>query len=109
MLQSRALPGTIQLFNEGYIPPKTRIELHVHLTGAARHDTLFELMTEKGIEKPGNGTLPDFVRALTVQRPHDLRHFLNAFKIFTPAFAGKTEQQCYSHIRKKVSLIEIDR
>ena len=90
-MQARALPSTLELFSKGYKVPLTRIELHVHLDGAARHETLYELLTKKGLPRPGNGSLGDFIKTVTVQRPCDLAHFLIGFKYFAPAFAGDLE------------------
>ncbi|KAG0717384.1 Adenosine deaminase [Chionoecetes opilio] len=68
--------------------PKSRVELHVHLDGAIRHETLWEVMRQKGLSLPGNGSLSDLKEALKVQEPRDLAHFLQAFAIFLPAVVG---------------------
>ncbi|KAK6629944.1 hypothetical protein RUM43_003765 [Polyplax serrata] len=65
--------------------PKTRIELHVHLDGSMRHETVWELLKMKNMKLPGNGTLRDLKKALTVRNPSDLGHFLAPFGIFLPA------------------------
>ncbi len=64
----------------------TQVELHVHLDGAGRPETLFELLREKKLPLPGNGTFREFKRAVQVQDPKDLMHFLSGFRHFAPAF-----------------------
>lgn len=71
--------------------PKSRVELHVHLDGAIRHETIWEVMRQKGLSLPGNGSLSDLREALKVQEPKDLAHFLQAFGIFMPAIIGDTK------------------
>ena len=63
-----------------------QIELHVHLDGVARHSTLYELCKAKSLALPGNGSLEDFKREGSVQRPKDLMNFLGCFAHFTGAF-----------------------
>lgn len=65
--------------------PKCRVHLHVHLDGAIRHETLWEVMRYKGMRLPGSGSLADFKAAVQVQEPEDLVHFLGGFQIFLPA------------------------
>lgn len=65
--------------------PKTRIELHVHLDGSMRHETIWELMKQKKLQLPGNGTLLDLKKALVVRNPVDIGKFLAPFGIFLPA------------------------
>ncbi|XP_050720086.1 adenosine deaminase-like isoform X1 [Eriocheir sinensis] len=71
--------------------PKSRVELHVHLDGAIRHETIWEVMRQKGLSLPGNGSLTDLKEALQVHEPKDLAHFLHAFSIFMPAMIGDLE------------------
>ncbi|KAL0275157.1 UNVERIFIED_CONTAM: hypothetical protein PYX00_003107 [Menopon gallinae] len=65
--------------------PKTRVELHVHLDGSVRHETIWELMKQKNLQLPGNGTFEDLKKALVVRDPVDLAHFLAPFGIYLPA------------------------
>ncbi|XP_045121807.1 adenosine deaminase-like [Portunus trituberculatus] len=78
--------------------PKSRVELHVHLDGAIRHETIWEVMRQKGLPLPGNGSLADLKEAVKVQEPKDLAHFLQAFGIFLPAIVEarplSTESVC---------------
>lgn len=72
-------------FNNLQNVPKTRIELHAHLDGCMRHETIWELLKEKNIKMPGNGTFKDLKKALVVRDPVNLGHFLAPFGIFLPA------------------------
>ena len=62
-----------------------QVELHVHLDGAVRPETAWELAKLKNLDLPGRGTLEDFKSAIAIQTPIDLQHFLKSFSIFTPA------------------------
>ncbi|GIY09182.1 adenosine deaminase [Caerostris darwini] len=66
--------------------PKHRVELHVHLDGAARPETLWEIAQSKGIDL-GN-SLEDFRSACTTKQPLDLCNFLAPFGLFLPVIAG---------------------
>jgi len=68
--------------------PQTRVELHVHLDGSLRHETIWELLKTKGLQLPGNGTFQDLKEAMVVRYPIDLAHFLQPFLISTPCMAG---------------------
>ena len=65
-------------------PPLSRVELHVHLDGSIRRETLFELLKVKHLECPGDGSFQAFKRAIEVRKPKDLQRFLSAFPIFMP-------------------------
>ncbi|XP_071523961.1 adenosine deaminase-like [Panulirus ornatus] len=68
--------------------PKCRVELHVHLDGAIRYETIWEVMRQKGLKLPGSGSLADLRAAVQVKEPQDLCHFLRGFQIFFPAIVG---------------------
>jgi adenosine deaminase len=63
-----------------------QVELHVHLDGAVRPETAWELAKLKNLDLPGRGTLEDFKVAISIDKPIDLQHFLKSFAIFTPSF-----------------------
>ena len=65
---------------------RSKVELHIHLDGSLRHETILEVLKEKKMELPGNGSLHDLKRELVVQRPKDLAHFLSAFRHFAPTY-----------------------
>ena len=62
-----------------------QVELHVHLDGSMRRETLWELLKQKKLPLPGDGSFRAFEKAVSVQKPKDLGHFLSAFPIFLPA------------------------
>ena len=62
-----------------------QVELHVHLDGSMRRATLWELLKQKNLPLPGDGSFRAFEKAVSVQKPKDLGHFLSAFPIFLPA------------------------
>ena len=62
-----------------------QVELHVHLDGSMRRETLWELLKQKNLPLPGDGSFRAFEKAVSVQKPKDLGHFLSAFPIFLPA------------------------
>ncbi|TRY63397.1 hypothetical protein TCAL_01846, partial [Tigriopus californicus] len=64
------------------------VELHIHLDGAIRHETIWELLKSKNIPLPGNGSLTALKRDLSVRKPKDLMHFLDGFKTFFPIYIG---------------------
>jgi len=69
-------------------PPLSRVELHVHLDGSMRRETLFELLKTKNLDCPGDGSFKAFERAVEVRQPKDLQQFLAAFSVFMPAVQG---------------------
>jgi len=69
-------------------PPLSRVELHVHLDGSMRRETLFELLKTKKLPCPGDGSYQAFARAVEVTEPKDLQRFLSAFGVFMPAVQG---------------------
>ena len=62
-----------------------QVELHVHLDGSIRRETLFELLKTKNLPCPGDGSYQAFARAVEVTEPKDLQRFLSAFGVFMPA------------------------
>ncbi|XP_069701887.1 adenosine deaminase-like isoform X3 [Periplaneta americana] len=68
--------------------PQSRIELHVHLDGSIRHETIWELSKTKGLRLPGNGTFQDLQTAMVIRDPKNLHHFLQPFLISSPCLVG---------------------
>ena len=67
-----------------------QVELHVHLDGSMRRETLWGLLKQKNLPLPGDGSFRAFEKAVSVQKPKDLGHFLSAFPIFLPAIKWVT-------------------
>lgn len=63
-----------------------KIELHCHLDGSIRHSTIWEILREKGVPLPGNGTYKDLVNALVITKPKDLNHFLSPYELFIKTY-----------------------
>ena len=55
-----------------------------------RRETLWELLKQKNLPLPGDGSFRAFEKAVSVQKPKDLGHFLSAFPIFLPAIKWVT-------------------
>ncbi|VDM20876.1 unnamed protein product [Wuchereria bancrofti] len=65
-----------------------KVELHLHLDGAIRHQTLLDLSIEKKIDLKGVTTV-DEVRDIVVTRePSNLSKMLEPFDLFLPVLAG---------------------
>uniref|UniRef100_A0A1I7V057 adenosine deaminase n=1 Tax=Caenorhabditis tropicalis TaxID=1561998 RepID=A0A1I7V057_9PELO len=65
-----------------------KVELHLHLDGAARFDTLLELSQEKGISLAGAKTVDELKKVLVTHEPANLSKVLEAFEIFLPVIRG---------------------
>uniref|UniRef100_A0AC34G3A6 Adenosine deaminase n=1 Tax=Panagrolaimus sp. ES5 TaxID=591445 RepID=A0AC34G3A6_9BILA len=61
-----------------------KIELHLHLDGAVRHSTLFELAQKKKIDLQGAKSVEDVKKLLVTHEPANLAKVLAAFDIFLP-------------------------
>ena len=70
--------------------PLSRVELHVHLDGAIRRDTVWELKTKQKINEglPLSETYRSLKAAITIQEPENLGFFLSKFQHFASAFGG---------------------
>nr|XP_018910206.1 PREDICTED: adenosine deaminase-like [Bemisia tabaci] len=71
--------------------PGPKVELHVHLNGCFRHETLFELAKKKNRPISGCATLADLKMRCIVQEPKNLSHFLDAYELGYHYFAGDLE------------------
>uniref|UniRef100_A0A9J2PPI3 Adenosine deaminase n=1 Tax=Ascaris lumbricoides TaxID=6252 RepID=A0A9J2PPI3_ASCLU len=65
-----------------------KVELHVHLDGAVRHETLLQLSLEKGLDLKGAKTVDDVRKIVTIHAPTTLSKMLIPFDIFLPLIAG---------------------
>nr|ACO11046.1 Adenosine deaminase [Caligus rogercresseyi] len=71
--------------------PLSRVELHVHLDGSPRHETLWELTKIKKKQLPGDGSFKAFQKAIVVNEPSNLAHYLASFAHIMPAISGDIE------------------
>ncbi|GFS94933.1 adenosine deaminase [Nephila pilipes] len=69
--------------------PKFRVELHVHLDGAIRPETLWELSQRKGLFL--HRSQEELRRACVVESPSDLPTFLRPITEYLPLVAGDAE------------------
>lgn len=67
------------------------VELHVHLDGSIRIETIWDLMQKKNIHIEGIDSLVDLRNALITHKPDDLAGVLRAFDIFLPIVRGDLE------------------
>ncbi|CAH8442441.1 hypothetical protein MS3_00005386 [Schistosoma haematobium] len=66
------------------------VDLHVHLDGAIRPETLFEISNDQK-SKVSFQNLEELKGKLMPRKPHSLKDFLKAFEIIIPLVAGKKE------------------
>uniref|UniRef100_A0A5S6QVS4 Adenosine deaminase n=1 Tax=Trichuris muris TaxID=70415 RepID=A0A5S6QVS4_TRIMR len=67
-----------------------KIELHIHLDGAVRHDTIVDLAKQKQIPLPSYD-VKEFRAAVITQTPASLEKMLRDFGIFVPVLIGDPE------------------
>ena len=72
--------------------PLSRVELHVHLDGCVRKDTVWELQMKKQLSGEEDKTTVQSYRnlknAIRISEPENLGHFLSKFAHFAPSFTG---------------------
>ncbi|GMT26007.1 hypothetical protein PFISCL1PPCAC_17304 [Pristionchus fissidentatus] len=84
MNQSRPLQSTKMA--DQYSFPK--IELHLHLDGSIRFETLLDLSKKKGIPMGNATTVPELKKLLITDTPKNLSAVLQAFEIFLPVITN---------------------
>ncbi|XP_053500249.1 adenosine deaminase isoform X2 [Ictalurus furcatus] len=66
---------------------KPKVELHVHLDGAIRIETILDVAKRRGIKLPAT-TVSEMTSLCTVDKPGTLTEFLNKFDQFMHVIAG---------------------
>ena len=83
------IPKQIALSRKPAIP-LSRVELHVHLDGAIRRSTAYELKVEQK-QQEGTSiceTYKSHKASIRILEPKNLGLFLSKFQHFAPSFAG---------------------
>ena len=83
------IPKQIALSRKPAIP-LSRVELHVHLDGAIRRSTAYELKVEQKHEEGASicETYKSHKAMIRILEPKNLGLFLSKFQHFAPSFAG---------------------
>ncbi|KAI3357795.1 hypothetical protein L3Q82_016186, partial [Scortum barcoo] len=79
-----------QLSSEQVVFNKPKVELHVHLDGAIRVQTILDVARKRGITLPAN-TVEDMREIIIVQEPVTLTKFLGKFEEYMHVIAGDRE------------------
>ncbi|XP_037539711.1 adenosine deaminase [Nematolebias whitei] len=69
---------------------KPKVELHVHLDGAIRVQTILDVAKRRGIHLPSK-TAEDMKQKIILHKPGTLTSFLEKFKEYMPVIAGDRE------------------
>ncbi|KAK2897177.1 adenosine deaminase isoform X1 [Channa argus] len=69
---------------------KPKVELHVHLDGAIRVQTILDVAKRRGIELPA-GTVEDMTNIIALKEPVTLTEFLKKFPLYIHVVAGDRE------------------
>ncbi|XP_026872297.2 adenosine deaminase isoform X2 [Electrophorus electricus] len=75
------------LNNEKPIFDKPKVELHVHLDGAVRIETIIDVAKRRGIKLPA-ATVVEMTHLCTLREPATLTQFLDKFKQYMHVIAG---------------------
>ncbi|XP_068005887.1 adenosine deaminase [Melanerpes formicivorus] len=67
-----------------------KVELHVHLDGAIRPETILHYGRKRGVPLPGN-TVDDLLKHVSYKTPLTFTKFLEKFNHYMPAIAGDRE------------------
>ncbi|XP_078092633.1 adenosine deaminase [Mustelus asterias] len=76
--------NNIQIFN------KARVELHLHLDGAIKPETILYFGKKRGIRLPGD-SVEELMSYVGYDEPCNLTQFLEKFNYYMPAIAGDRE------------------
>ncbi|CAJ0579702.1 unnamed protein product, partial [Mesorhabditis spiculigera] len=68
-----------------------KVQLHLHLDGAVRYTTLWEMCSKKNMPVEGCTDIESFKKALISTKPGNLSQVLEAFRIILPRLAGDLE------------------
>ncbi|XP_068275848.1 adenosine deaminase isoform X3 [Nyctibius grandis] len=66
------------------------VELHIHLDGAIRPETILHFGRKRGVPLPGS-TVDDLLKHVSYKTPLTLKQFLEKFNHYMPAIAGDRE------------------
>ncbi|XP_070695545.1 adenosine deaminase [Pempheris klunzingeri] len=84
---SRRLCTMAEQCPEQVVFNKPKVELHVHLDGAIRVQTILDVATRRGITLPAN-TVEEMTQIIIVQQPATLTLFLGKFAEYMHVIAG---------------------